>query len=55
MCLAPTFKKFFQNIEKSNVWETIFALRFKKKKKKIILQKVMCRLLFGGDNDKFQN
>ena len=30
MCLAPTFKKFFQNIEKSNVWETIFALRFKK-------------------------
>ena len=53
MCLAPTFKKFFQNIEKSNVWETIFALRFKKKN--IILQKVMCRLLFFWDNDKFQN
>ena len=30
MCLAPTFKNNFQNIEKSNFWETIFALRLKK-------------------------
>ena len=39
MCLAPTFMNNFQNIEKNNVWETIFTLRFFLKKNDYSIKK----------------